>query len=58
MMQSIDEHQEIPKGEATVMPVRGLRKQCRVRNLTAKCPLEAEGKEPGILWILEKSDQC
>jgi hypothetical protein len=30
MMQSIQEHQEIPKGEATVMPVGGLRKQHRV----------------------------
>jgi hypothetical protein len=27
MMQSAEEHQEIPKGEAAVMPVRGLRKR-------------------------------
>jgi hypothetical protein len=35
MMQSIEEHQEIPKGEAAVTPVGGLRKWCRVRNLAA-----------------------
>jgi hypothetical protein len=34
MMQSIAEHQEVPKEEATLMPVGGLRKQCRDRNLT------------------------
>jgi hypothetical protein len=33
MMQPIEEHQEIPKGEATVMPVREPRKQRRVCNL-------------------------
>jgi hypothetical protein len=36
MMQSIEEHQEIPKGEAAVMPVRGLKKCHSVRNLTAE----------------------
>jgi hypothetical protein len=36
MMQSIEEQQEIPKGEATVMRVRGPRKQHRVRNLTVE----------------------
>jgi hypothetical protein len=36
MMQSIEEHQEIPKGEAAVMPVRGSRKRRRVRNLAAE----------------------
>jgi hypothetical protein len=30
MMQSIEEHQETPKGEAAVMPVRGLKKRRRV----------------------------
>jgi hypothetical protein len=33
MMQSIEEHQEIPMGEATVMPVGEPRKRRRVRNL-------------------------
>jgi uncharacterized protein YlxW (UPF0749 family) len=33
MMQSIEEHQEIPKGEAAVMPVGEPRKQHRVWNL-------------------------
>jgi hypothetical protein len=34
MMQSVEEHQEIPKGEAAVMPVREPRKRRRVCNLT------------------------
>jgi hypothetical protein len=33
MMQFIEEHQEIPDGEALMMPVRGLRKRRRVPNL-------------------------
>jgi hypothetical protein len=36
MMQSIEEHQEIPKGDAAVMPVGGPRKRRRVRNLAAE----------------------
>jgi hypothetical protein len=36
MMQSIGEQQEIPKGEAAKMPVGGLRKPRRVRNLDAE----------------------
>jgi hypothetical protein len=36
MMQSTEEHQEIPKGEAAVMPVRELRKRRRVRSLAAE----------------------
>jgi hypothetical protein len=35
MMQSIGEHQEVPKEEAAVMPVGGLRKRRRDRNLAA-----------------------
>jgi hypothetical protein len=35
MMQSTEEHQEIPKGEAAVMPVGEPRKRRRVRNLAA-----------------------
>jgi hypothetical protein len=37
MMQSIEEHQENPKGEATVMPVGVPRKWRRVCNLAAEC---------------------
>jgi hypothetical protein len=37
MMQSIGEHQEVPKEEATVMLVGGLRKQCRDWNLAVGC---------------------
>jgi hypothetical protein len=33
LMQSIEEHQDIPKGEAAVMPVGEPRKRCRVCNL-------------------------
>jgi hypothetical protein len=36
MTQSIEEHQEIPKEEATVMPVGGPRKRRRIRNLAAE----------------------
>jgi hypothetical protein len=36
MMQSTEEHQEIPKGEAAVMPVAEARKRRRVRNLAAE----------------------
>jgi hypothetical protein len=37
MMQSVKEHQEIPKGEGAVMLLGGLRKRRRVRNLATKC---------------------
>jgi hypothetical protein len=37
LMQSIEEHQEIPKGEAAVMPIGGPRERCRVCNLAAEC---------------------
>jgi hypothetical protein len=38
MMQSVGEHQEVPKEDAAVMPVRGLRKRRRDRNLaTGRC---------------------
>jgi hypothetical protein len=33
MMQSIEEHQKIPKGEAAVIPVGEPRKRHRVQNL-------------------------
>jgi hypothetical protein len=36
MMQSTEEHQEIPKGEAAVMPVGEPRKRCRVRSMAAE----------------------
>jgi hypothetical protein len=35
MMQSVGEHQVVPKEEAAVMPVGGLRKRCRDQNLAA-----------------------
>jgi hypothetical protein len=36
MMRSIEEYQDIPKGEAAEMPVEGPRKRRRVRNLAAE----------------------
>jgi hypothetical protein len=36
MMQSVEEHQDIPREEAASMPVRGLRKRCRVWKLAAE----------------------
>jgi hypothetical protein len=36
MMQSVEEHQDIPKEDAAVMPVGGPRKRRRVWNLTAE----------------------
>jgi hypothetical protein len=36
MMQSTEEHQEIPNGEAAVMPVGEPRKRCSIRNLAAE----------------------
>jgi hypothetical protein len=36
MMQSTEEYQEMPKGEAAVMPVGEPRTQCRVRNLAVE----------------------
>jgi hypothetical protein len=37
MMPSAEEHHEIPNREATVTPVRGVKKQQRVRNLAVEC---------------------
>jgi HD superfamily phosphohydrolase len=53
MMQSIEEHQEIPKEDATVMPVGERRKRRRVCNLAVKCR-QKDGKDPGISWIQEE----
>jgi hypothetical protein len=36
MMQSKEEHQEMPKGEAAVMPLGGPRKRHRIQNLGAE----------------------
>jgi hypothetical protein len=47
MIQSIEEHQETPKGEAVVMPVGEPRKRRRVRNLAAE-------HRPGKSWIQEE----
>jgi hypothetical protein len=43
-MQSLEEHQEIPKEEAAMMPVGGLKKWCRDRNLAAGCRQKPKGR--------------
>jgi hypothetical protein len=54
LMHSIEEHQNITKGEAAVMPVGEPRKRRRVCNLAAERPPEEEGKGPGKTWIQEE----
>jgi hypothetical protein len=54
MMQSIEEQQDIPKGEATVMPVGEPRKQHRVRNLVAKCRQKIKERTGGKKGIQEE----
>jgi hypothetical protein len=43
-MLSVEEHQEISKEEAAVMPVEGLRKRGRDRNLAAGCHQKPKGR--------------
>jgi hypothetical protein len=47
MMQSTEEHQEIPKGEAAVMPVGEPRKRRRVRSLAAECSQKRKERTRG-----------
>jgi hypothetical protein len=47
MMQSIEELQEIPKGEAAVMPAGGLRKWRSVQNLAAERHQKRKGRTRG-----------
>jgi hypothetical protein len=54
MMQSIEEHWEIPKEEATVMPVGKPRKRRRIRNLAAERRQKMEGQDPGKKRIQEE----
>jgi hypothetical protein len=44
MMQSVAEHQEVPKKEAAVMPVGGLRKRRRGGNLAAGLRQKPKGR--------------
>jgi hypothetical protein len=44
MMQSVAEHQEVPKEEAALMPVGGLRKRRRDWNLAAGCCQKPKGR--------------
>jgi hypothetical protein len=54
MMQSIEEHQEFPKEDTAVMPVRELRKRRRVPEYGRKAPPVEEGKDLGKWWIQEE----
>jgi hypothetical protein len=44
MMEPVGEHQSVPSEEATVMPVGGLRKQCRDWNLAAERHHKLKGR--------------
>jgi hypothetical protein len=54
MMQSVAEHQEIPREDAAVMPVRGLRKQRRGRKQAAGRREEPKELNRGICGSREK----
>jgi hypothetical protein len=55
MMQSIKENQEIPKGEAAVMPVGEPRKRRRVRNLAAEGRRKRKERTRGYRGSRKKS---
>jgi hypothetical protein len=40
----VEEHQEVPKKEAAVMPVGGLKKRRRDRNLAVVCRQKPKGR--------------
>jgi hypothetical protein len=48
-MQSEEVHQEIPKGQATVMPVGRPRKRCRVCNLAVERRQKKKERTQGYL---------
>jgi hypothetical protein len=53
MMQSTEEHQDVPNEDVAVMPVGEPRKRCRVRKSTAgRC--REPMKQPRKLWIPEE----
>jgi hypothetical protein len=54
MMQSVAEHQEVPREDAAVMPVRGLRKQRRGRKQAAGRREEPEKLNRGMCGSREK----
>jgi myosin heavy subunit len=63
MMRSMEEHQEIPKGEAAVMPVGGLRKRRRVQNLAAERRQKPKKRTRGYYgsrkkWPLPAEEMC
>jgi hypothetical protein len=51
MMQSMEAHQEIPTEDGMVMPVREMRKRCRVQKLTAEhCQKTKKGHPAMQQW--------
>jgi hypothetical protein len=54
MMQSTEEHQEIPKGEAAMMPVGEPRKRRRVQSLAAERHQKWKERTWGKSWIQEE----
>jgi hypothetical protein len=55
VMQSVEEHQEIPKGEAAVMPVGEPRKRHRVCNLAVAC--RKVSRRAKVAWRKRKLDR-
>jgi hypothetical protein len=55
MMQSIEEHQEIPKEDAAVMPIGELRKRRRVCNLASERCQKRKEKTRGYRGFRRKS---
>jgi hypothetical protein len=55
MMQSIEEHQKIPKEDAAVMLVGGPRKRHRVCNLAAECRQKRKERTRGYCGSRRKS---
>jgi hypothetical protein len=55
MMQSIEEHQDIPKGETAVMPVGEPRKRYSVCNLAAECRQKMRERNRGNSGSRRKS---
>jgi hypothetical protein len=51
MMQSVNEHQEIPTQDTAVMPVREATKWRRVQNLSAESRWKRKDRTHGNSWI-------
>jgi hypothetical protein len=54
MMQSVEEHQEVPTEEVTVTPVKGLKKRRRVQKLATECHQELKERTQGYCGSRKK----